>query len=72
MRDEFEFKAEYFIVPLFITLGVLSVIYVGFYSLTSSIFTLIAIIQIPLSFIGARYCRKTIYSIIRGYGEYED
>lgn len=72
MRDEFEFKAEYFLAPLFITLGVLSVKYVGFYSLTSSIFTFLAIIQVPLSFIAIRYCRKMIYSIIRGYIDYED
>ena len=72
MKYEFEFKAEYFITPLFITLSILAIKYVGFIGIKESIFTLLAIVQAPLSFIGARYCRKTIYSIIRGYGEYED
>lgn len=65
-------KLEYFIIPLFITVGVLAIKYVGFYSFTSTVFTLLAIIQIPLSFIAVRYCRKMIYTIIRGYSEYED
>ena len=68
----YEIKAEYFVLPLFITLGVLAIIYVGFSGIKESIFTLLAIIQIPLSFIDSRYCRKMIYSIVRGYCEYED
>lgn len=71
MKDLFD-KIEYFVTPLFITLGVFAIKYVGFYSFTSTVFTLLAIIQVPLSFIAVRYCRKMIYSIIRGYGEYED
>ena len=71
MKELFD-KIEYFVTPLFITLGVFAIRYVGFYSITSSVFTFLAIIQVPLSFIAVRYCRKIIYSIIRGYIDYED
>lgn len=72
MRIDYEFKVEYFLIPLFLTLAILTIKYVGFTGVKETIFTLLAIIQVPLSFIAARYCRKTIYTIIRGYGEYED
>ena len=72
MKIEKEFKFEYFVTVLFITVGVLGVKYVGFEDIYTSIFSILAIIQIPLSFIAARICRIKIYELIRGYGNYEN
>lgn len=69
---EKEFKFEYFVTILFITVGVLAVKYVGFEDIHTTIFSIIAIIQIPLSFIASKICRQKIYEIIRGYTIYED
>lgn len=69
---EHQFRLELFITALFITASILSIIYVGFTSIKETIFTLITIINIPLSYLGGKTARKLLYSVIRGYGEYED
>ena len=72
MEIEHEFRFELFITVLFITASILSIIYVGFTGIKEIIFTTITIINIPLSYLGGRVARKLLYSVIRGYGEYED
>ena len=69
---EHQFRIELFITALFITLGVLAIIYVGFGGLKEAIFTSVVLLEIPASYIGSKICRKFFYSLLRGRAEYED
>lgn len=69
---EHQFRLELFITAMFITVSVLAIKYVGFMGVKEFIFTSITIINIPLSYLGGKTARKLLYSVIRGYGEYED
>lgn len=72
MKIEHEFRIELFITALFITLGVLAIINVGFTGIKESIFTIIVLLEIPVAYFGSRTARKLFYQVLRGYGKYED
>lgn len=72
MKIEHQFRIELFITVLFITVAVLTIKEVGFTGIKESIFTIVAILEVPVAYFGSRECRKIFYSLIRGYGEYED
>lgn len=72
MKIEHEFRIELLITPLFITLGILSIIYIGFSGLKETIFTIVALLEIPVAYIGFKWVRKLFYSLLRGRAEYED
>lgn len=69
---EHQFRIELFVTALFITVAVLAIKEVGFTGVKESIFTSVAILEVPVAYFGSKECRKILYSLIRGYGEYED
>ena len=72
MKIEHEFRIELFITALFITLGVLAIIKIGFSGVKEFIFTTVILLEIPVAYIGSKWCRKLFYSLLRGRAEYED
>lgn len=71
-KIEHEFRIELFITALFITLGVLAIIKIGFSGVKEFIFTTLILLEIPVAYFGSKWCRKLFYALLRGYGEYED
>ena len=69
---EHQFRLELFVTALFITLGVLAIIKVGFNGVRESIFTIVTLLEIPVAYFGSKQVRKFIYDLIRGRAEYED
>ena len=67
MKDLLKIKFELLVTPLFITLLVMSIKYVGFMTVRDIIFNVILIISIPLVYISIRKSRKLIYYV--WYGE---
>lgn len=67
MKDLLRIKFELLVTPLFITLLVMSIKYVGFMTVRDIIFNVILIISIPLVYISIRKSRKLIYYV--WYGE---
>lgn len=72
MKVEHQFKIELFITPLFITLGVLAIIKVGFSGIKETIFTTVTLLEIPVAYFGTKTVRKLFYDLLRGKAEYED
>ena len=72
MKIEHEFRIELFVTALFITLGVLAIKEVGFTGVKETIFTLVVLLEIPVAYLGSKWCRKFFYSLLRGRAEYED
>ena len=71
MKDILRIKFELLVTPLFITLLVMSIKYVGFLTIRDIIFNVVLIISIPLVYIGIRKSRKLIYYVWYGE-EYEN
>ncbi|MBO7712837.1 MAG: hypothetical protein J6S85_04655 [Methanobrevibacter sp.] len=69
---EHQFRIELFITALFITLGVLAIIKIGFSGIKESIFTITTLLEIPVAYFGSKACRKLFYDLIRGKANYED
>ena len=69
---EHQFRIELFITALFITLGVLAIIKVGFGGIKESIFTITTLLEIPVAYYGSITCRKLFYDLLRGTIDYED
>lgn len=69
---EHQFRLELFVTALFITLGVLAIINVGFSGVKETIFTTVTLLEIPVAYFGSKQVRKFIYDLIRGRAEYED
>lgn len=69
---EHQFRIEIFITVLFITLGVLAIIYVGFNGVKETIFTSVTLLEIPVAYFGSKTCRKLFYDLLRGRVKYED
>lgn len=67
MKDLLRIKFELLVTPLFITLLVMSIKYVGFMTLRDIIFNVMLIISIPLVYISIKKSRKLIYYV--WYGE---
>ena len=67
MKDLLRIKFELLVTPLFITLLVMSIKYVGFMTARDIIFNVVLIISIPLVYISIRKSRKLIYYV--WYGE---
>lgn len=67
MKDLLRIKFELLVTPLFITLLVMSIKYVGFMTIRDIIFNVMLIISIPLVYISIRKSRKLIYYV--WYGE---
>jgi hypothetical protein len=67
MKDLLRIKFELLVTPLFITLLVMSIKYVGFMTIRDIIFNVVLIISIPLVYISIRKSRKLIYYV--WYGE---
>ena len=72
MKIEHEFRIELFVTALFVTLGVLAIIKIGFSGIKEAIFTSIVLLEIPVAYIGSKWCRKFFYALLRGKGNYED
>ena len=69
---EHQFRIELFITALFITLAILCIKEIGFTGIKESIFTSVVILEVPVVYLGSKWVRKLFYSLLRGYGEYED
>lgn len=67
MKDLLRIKFELLVTPLFVTLLVMSIKYVGFMTVRDIIFNVVLIISIPLVYISIRKSRKLIYYV--WYGE---
>ena len=63
MKDLLRIKFELLVTPLFITLLVMSIKYVGFMTIRDIIFNVMLIISIPLVYISIRKSRKLIYYV---------
>lgn len=74
LKNVLLFKIEYFVTPLFITLFVLSLKYVGFYCVRDTIFNIMMFFTIPACFISLRLTRKMLYKVWFGgkKRKYED
>ena len=72
MKIEHEFKIEIFVAALFLTLAIISIKEIGFTGIKESIFTSVVILEVPIAYYGSKTARKLFYSVLRGYGEYED
>ena len=72
MKIEHEFRIELFVGALFLTLAILAIIKIGFYGVKETIFTTVAILEVPIAYYGSKQVRKFFYALLRGYGEYED
>ena len=72
MKIEHEFRIELFVTALFVTLAILSIKEIGFTGLKETIFNIIIILEIPVAYLGSKWCRKFFYSLLRGKAEYED
>ena len=72
MKIEHEFKIELFVAALFLTLAIITIKEIGFTGVKESIFTSVVILEVPVAYLGSKWVRKLFYSLIRGYGEYED
>lgn len=72
LKEVLKFRFEYFITPLFITLFILSLIYIGFNNIWNIGFNICLMIQIPLVFIGLRIARKMLYLVLIGKVNYEN
>lgn len=66
MKTLLKIKFELLVTPLFITLFIMSVMYVGFFKVSDYIFNFIILISIPCSYLGIRLCRKLIYEVWYG------
>lgn len=71
-KIEHEFRIEIFVTVLFLTLAILTIKEIGFTGVKESIFTIIVILEVPAAYYGSKTARKLFYSVLRGYGEYED
>ena len=69
---EHQFRIELFITALFITVAILSIKEVGFTGVKESIFTTVAILEVPIAYFGSKQLRKFFYDLKRGYADYED
>lgn len=67
MKDLLKIKFEILITPLFITLLIMSIKYVGFFTIRDIAFNTVVLISIPLVYIGVRKSRRLIYYV--WYGE---
>lgn len=67
-----EIRFELILSPLYLTLAILSIKYIGFFDIQSTIFTLITIIFVPISYYGFKFARKFLYQILKGTFEYEN
>lgn len=72
MKIEHEFRIELFVAALFLTLAIIAIKEIGFTGVRESIFTSVVILEVPIAYLGSKWVRKLFYSLIRGYGEYED
>ncbi len=72
MKTLLRFRIEIFISILFLTLAILSIIDIGFSGVKESIFTMVAIIEVPVSYFGFRSARQLLINAFEGNIEYED
>lgn len=72
MKIEHEFRIELFVTALFVTLGVLAIIKIGFNGIKEFIFTTVVLLEIPVAYFGTKWCRKLFYDLLRGKADYED
>lgn len=63
IKEILNFRSEYFITVLFITLFILSLKVVGLSELKNVIFNFVLLLTIPFSFIGIRFSRRLIYEV---------
>lgn len=63
IREILNFRSEYFITVLFITLFICSLNVVGLSDLKCILFNFMLLLTIPSSFIGVRYSRRLIYEV---------
>lgn len=71
-KKKYEIKFELIVLPLFILLAIMSIVYVGFVDFYSSLFTIVTILFLPVYYIGLKIARRLMYALIRGEIEYED
>ena len=71
-KYEHEIRFELLITPLYIVLALLTIQYIGFFDIQSTIFTIITISFVPVAYFGFRFARKFLYQILRGEAKYED
>ncbi len=71
-KYEHEIRFELLITPLYLVLALLTIQYVGFFDIQSTIFTIIVIAFVPIAYFGFRFARKFLYQILRGEAKYED
>lgn len=60
------FRMEYIITPLYITLFILSIIYVGFTCTRDTLFNIFVFMSIPACFIAIRLTRRMLYKVYFG------
>ena len=63
IKEVLNFRSEYFITTLFITLFICSLKYVGLSDFRNIIFDVVLFITIPASFIAIRYTRRLLFEV---------
>lgn len=63
LKEILDFKSEFFLTALMLTLFILSFIYVGFDNIWNIGFNICLFICIPATFIGIKTCREMLYEV---------
>lgn len=63
MKDLLKVRFELFVAPLFITLFIISITKIGFFTLSDIIFNIFVLLSIPASYFGIKLSRKLIYEV---------
>lgn len=72
MKTILRVKWELLTTPIFITLFILSLTFVGIHNIREVLFTICIFLEIPLCYIGTKVVRTMIYKVWIGKCEYED
>lgn len=63
LKEVLDFRSEYFITVITITLFILSLIYVGFNNIWNIGFNICLLLMIPCTFFGIRISRNILYEV---------
>ena len=72
MKDLLKIKWELLVTPLYITLFILALIYVGVTNLKETIFTGVMLLMVPMAYVGTKLVRTLIYEVWIGSNINED
>lgn len=72
IKDLLKIKWELLTTPLFITLFILDLVFVGTGGIKECIFATLIFLEIPLCYVGTKIVRSMIYKVWIGSNKYEN